>query len=131
MFKTGKAIDISHHASRPMEDMEETPKKLLSPTADLMDWPIVFQNFFNGTAVAKPKEFRSPKEFPILADGPASTSGFTNKRVKMAFSLAAAARAKSNRAQASSVHSEVESADTIGTEQRKRYFRSFRVVWLH
>ena len=131
MFKAGKAVDIPHHASRPMEDMEEVTEKLVSPTADLMNWPIVFQKFFNGTAVAKPKEFRSPKEFPILADGPASTSGFTNKRVKMAFSLAAAARAKSNRAQASSVHSEVEGAYAIGVEQRKRHNRSFRVVGLH
>ncbi len=114
-----------------MEDMEEIAKKLLSPTADLMDWPIAFQNFFNGTAVAKPKEFRSPKEFPILANGPTTTSGLTNERVKMAFSLAAAARTKSNRAQASSVHSEVESTGTLGTERRKCNDRSFRVVGLH
>jgi hypothetical protein len=66
-----------------------------------------------------------------LTDGPASTSGFTNERVKMAFSLAAAARAKSNRAQTSPVHSEVESTGTLGTERRKCDDRSFRVVGLH
>ena len=131
MFKAGKAVDIPHHASRPMEDMEETTEKLLSPTADLMNRPIVFQNFFNGAAITEPKEFRAPKKFPILADGPTTTSGFANERVKVAFSLAAAARAKSNRAQTSPVHSEVEGAHAIGVEQRKRHNRSFRVVGLH
>jgi hypothetical protein len=57
MFEPGEAIDIPHHASRPMEDVEKVAEKLLSPTTDLMDWPIVFQNFFDGAAVAEPKEF--------------------------------------------------------------------------
>jgi hypothetical protein len=131
MFEAGKAVDIPHHASRPMEDLEEITEKLLGPTTDLMNRPIVFQNFFNGATIAEPKEFRTPKEFPILANGPTTTSGLTNERVKMAFSLAAAARPKANRAQASSIHSEVEGADAIGVEQRKRHNRSFRVVGLH
>ena len=131
MFEASKAVDISHHASRPMENLEEVTEKLLGPTADLMNRPIIFQNFLNGAAIAEPKEFRTPKEFPILANGPTTTSGLTNERVKMAFSLAAAARAKSNRAQASSVHSEVEGAYAIGVEQRKRHNRSFGVVGLH
>jgi hypothetical protein len=131
MFEAGKAVNIPHHASRPMEDMEEITEKLLSPTADLMNWPIMLQNFLDGAAVTEPKEFGAPKKLPILTDGPTTTSGFANERVKVAFAFAAAARAESNRAQTSSVHSEVESANAIRMEQRKRHDRSFGVVGLH
>jgi hypothetical protein len=61
-----------------------------------MNRPIILQNFFNGAAVTEPKEFGAPKKLPILADGPTSTSGFANERVKVAFSFAAAARANNN-----------------------------------
>jgi len=131
MVKTGKAVDVLHHACRSVEDLEKIAEKLLSPTTDLMYRPIVLQNFFNGAAVTKPKEFGAPKKFPILTDSPASTSGFTNKRMEVAFPLGTTARTESNRTQPSAVHSEVEGTDTIGTEQRKGDDGSLRIVGLH
>jgi hypothetical protein len=96
-IEAGKAVDVSHHAGRPMEDLEETTKKLFCPTADLVDGANVIQNLLDSAAIAEPEEdFRAPKKFPILTDCPASTGGFTDKGMKMAFVLRAAARAKLN-----------------------------------
>jgi hypothetical protein len=75
----GKAVDISHHTSRSVENLKEATKKLLSPTADLMDGTIMLQNFFDGTAITKPEELRTPEEFAVLADSPATASSFPNK----------------------------------------------------
>lgn len=40
--EAGEAIDVSHHPCRTMEDLEEVSKKLLRPTADLVDGAGVF-----------------------------------------------------------------------------------------
>jgi hypothetical protein len=77
--EAGEAIDVSHHPCRTMEDLEEISKKLLRPTADLMDGAVVFKNLLDGAAIAEPEEFRTPKEFTVLADGPASAASFTDK----------------------------------------------------
>jgi hypothetical protein len=36
-MEAGEAVDVSHHAGRPMKDLKVTAKKLLGPKADLVD----------------------------------------------------------------------------------------------
>ncbi len=91
-----KAIDISHHARRAMDDLKEVSKEFLGPATDLMDRTIKVQNFFDSTAVAQPKEFGAPKELPILTDSPAATAGFTDKGMVMTFPFSAAAGAEAD-----------------------------------
>jgi hypothetical protein len=64
-----KAVNISHHTLRAMEDLKEITKKFLGPSTNLMDKPIISENFLDGTAVAKPKEFSTREKFPVLTDG--------------------------------------------------------------
>ncbi len=99
-----KAINISHHACRPMKHLEEVAEELLSPATDLVDGSIVFENLFDCCTITEPEKFGSPKKLAVLTDGPASTTSFTNERVKMAFSFSATARAKANRSEAGAVH---------------------------
>jgi hypothetical protein len=97
-IEAGKAVDVSHHTGRPMKDLEEIAKKLLGPTADLVDGTDIFENLFYSAAVAEPKEFGSPKKFSILADRPASTGSLADKRMEVTFPLSAAAGTEANRA---------------------------------
>jgi hypothetical protein len=131
MVETGEAVDILHHTSRPVENLEEVTEKLLSPTADLMNRTVILQNFFHGIAVAEPEELWAPKVFPILTDGPAATGSFANKRMEVTLTLGAAARAKANWAQASAVHGQIECAETIRAKQSKSDCGGVRVVGLH
>jgi hypothetical protein len=130
-IEAGKAVNVSHHTGRPMKDLEEIAKKLLGPTADLVDGTDIFENLFYSAAVAEPKEFRSPKKFSILADCPASTGSLTDKRMEVTFALSAAAGTESNRAQPSAVHGEVESTNTLGSEKGKSDLGSFRIIGLY
>ena len=131
MIEPSKAVDVPHHTSRSVKYLKEVSEKLLCPTSDLVDGTVIFQDFLNGAAIAEPKELGTPKKLPILADGPASTSGFADKRMEVAFPLGTAARPESDRPQTSSVHSNVEGASAFGTKQRKGSFGGVRVVGLH
>ncbi len=131
MVETGETVDISHHASRSVKNLKEVTEQLLSPTADLMDGPVILENFFDGTAITKPEELGAPEEFAVLADSPATATSFANKRMEMPFVFSAAARSKSNRAQPSAIHSQIESANAIRTEQGNGDSGSVRVVGLH
>ena len=131
MVEASKAIDVFHHARWAMKYLKEVTKKLLSPAADLMDRPVVLQDFFDGAAIAEPKEFGAPKEFAVLTNAPAPAASFTDKRMEMTFSFGATARAEANRAQAGPIHSKVESADALRTEKGKGDFGSFGIVRLH
>ena len=73
-----------------------------------MDRPIVFKDFLDGAAVAEPKEFSTPEKFPVLTDGPATATGFSDEGMIVALTLSTAARAESNRMEASAVHGNVE-----------------------
>jgi hypothetical protein len=131
MIEASKAVNIPHHASRPMKDLEEVTKEFLGPTTDLMDGSVVFENFFDGAAIAKPKELRTPQKFAILADSPATAGGLADERMEMTFALGATARAKANGSQTGAVHGEVKSTDTVGTEKSKSDLGSIGMVWLH
>ncbi len=131
MIEPSEAVDVSHHARWAMENLKEVSKKLLGPAADLMDGPVIFQNFFDGAAVAEPIEFCAPEEFPILANSPAPAASFAHKRMVVAFPFSAAAGAESDRAQARTVHSEVKGANAVGPKEGKRNFGSLRIVGLH
>ena len=85
-----KAVDISHHMCRAMEDLKEITKKFLGPSTNLMDRTIIFENFLDGTAVAKPKEFSTPEKFPVLP------TGFSDERMVVALTLGTAARSESS-----------------------------------
>jgi hypothetical protein len=95
----GEAVNIPHHTGWAMEDLKEATKKFLSPTTDLMDGTVILQNFLDCAAVTQPKEFGTPKEFPVLANGSAPAASFAYKRMVVAFSFSAAAGAKPDRAQ--------------------------------
>jgi hypothetical protein len=112
-----KAVDIPHHARWTMKHLEEVAEKFLSPTSDLVDGPVVFEDFFDSGAIAKPKEFGTPKKFPVLADAPAAAAGFTNERVVMTLSFSAAAGAKANGSETSAFHRDVEIADAVRAEK--------------
>ena len=61
-----KAVDISHHMRRLMEYLKEVTKKFLDPSTNLMDRPIIFKDFLDGTAVAAPKEFNTSNRNELL-----------------------------------------------------------------
>jgi hypothetical protein len=44
-----------------------------------MNGPVIFQNLFDGGAIAEPKELGAPKKFAVLADSPTPTASFTDK----------------------------------------------------
>jgi hypothetical protein len=75
---------------------------------------VALQNFFDGAAIAEPKELGVPKEFVVLADSPATTSGFAN-----------GTQARST------IHGQIEGADTIQMEQSKGDCGGISVVRLH
>jgi hypothetical protein len=108
-----KAVDISHHARWTMKHLEEVAEKFLSPTSDLVDGPVAFEDFFDSSAIAKPKEFGTPKKFPVLADAPAAAAGFTNEGVVMTLSFGAAAGAEADGSETSAFHRDVEVANAV------------------
>ena len=52
MIKTGEAVNVFHHASRSVKHLEEISQEFLSPTADLVDGTIIFEDLLNGAAIA-------------------------------------------------------------------------------
>jgi hypothetical protein len=126
-----KAINISHHACRPMKHLEEVAEELLSPATDLVDGSIVFEDLFDCCTITEPEEFGSPKKLAVLADAPATTTSFTNKGVVMTLSFSAAAGAKANRSEAGAFHGYIKVADAVRAEKSKGNFGSIGVVWLH
>jgi hypothetical protein len=113
-----KAVDIPHHTRRTMEDLKEITEKFLSPSTNLMDRSIIFEDFLDGAAVAEPKdEFSTPEKFPVLTDGPVTATSFADKGMIVAPTLSTAARAESNRMEASAVHCNVEVADAVRSEK--------------
>ena len=52
IIMASKAIDISHHTRRAMEDLKEITEKFLGPSTELMDRAIIFENFFDGTGLS-------------------------------------------------------------------------------
>jgi hypothetical protein len=112
-----KAIDIPHHTRRAMEDLKETTEKLLSPSTNLMDRSIIFEDFLDGAAVAEPKEFSTPEKFPVLTDGPATATGFSDERMIVSLTLGTAARAESNMMEVSAIYCNVEVADVVRSEK--------------
>lgn len=126
-----KAINVSHHTGRPVEDAKKITKEFLSPATDLVDRSSVLQNLFDCTAIAQPEEFGTPKKFPVLTDGPSPATSFAHKRVVMGFTFGAAAGTKSDGAEASAMHSEIECTNTFGSDEVKSSDGRLRVVWLH
>jgi hypothetical protein len=131
MIETFEAIDVFDHTSGSVKNLKEATKKLLSPTANLMDGTVMIQNFFDGTAITKPEELGTPEEFAVLADSPATASSFPNKQMGMTFLFSTAARSKSKGTQPSTIHGQIKSANAIQTEQGKGDGGSIRVVGLH
>jgi hypothetical protein len=86
-----------------MEDLKEITEKFLSPSTNLMDRSIIFEDFLDGAAVTEPKEFSTPEKFPVLTDGPATATSFADKGMIVVLTLGTAAKAESNRTEASAV----------------------------
>jgi hypothetical protein len=112
-----KAINVPRHTRRVMEDLKEITEKFLGPSTNLMDGSIIFEDFLDGAAVAEPKEFSTPEKFPVLTDGPATATGFSDEGMIVALTLGTAARAESNRMEASAIHCNVKVADAIRSEE--------------
>jgi hypothetical protein len=112
-----KAVNIPHHARWMVKDLKEVAEKFLSPATDLVDGPIVFEDFFDGSAIAKPKEFGTPKKFTVLADAPATAAGLTYKGVTMTLLFGAAAGAKANGSETSAFHGCVKVANALRAEK--------------
>ncbi len=128
---TIEAIDIAHITSNAMEDLEVVAEKFLCPTSDLVNGAVVLKDFTHGAAIADPRQFSAPEELAILTDTPTATGGFTNKGMKMLFTLSAFARAKTNGKEAGATHGDVKMADTSGVKSMKGSNRSRGVVGLH
>jgi hypothetical protein len=129
--EAGEAVDVFHHPRWAMKDLEEIAKKLLSPTANLVNGADIFQNFLNGTAIAEPEKFGAPEKFAILSNSPATAASFADKRMIMAFALGAAAGAEANRPEAGTIHGQVESAKAVRTEKSEGSFGGIGIVRLH
>jgi hypothetical protein len=82
-----------------------------------MDRSIIFEDFRDGAAAAEPKEFSTQGKFPVLTDGPATTTGFSKEGMIVVLTLGAAARAESNRTEASAFHCNVKAADAVRSEE--------------
>ena len=74
-----EAVHITHHAGWAMKNLEVVAEEFLRPAANLVDQPVVFQNFAHGAAVAEPKEYGAPEKFAVLTDTPASAGSLANK----------------------------------------------------
>jgi hypothetical protein len=61
VIMASNAIDIPHHTGWLVKNLEVVAKEFLGPAADLMNRSIIFQNFLDGTAIAKPKKNWYPK----------------------------------------------------------------------
>jgi hypothetical protein len=103
-----RAVDVPHHMRRVIKDLKEITEKFLSPSTNLMDRSIIFEDFLDEAAVAEPKEFSTPEKFPVLTDDSATATGFSDEGMIVALTLSTAARAESNRTEASAVHCNVE-----------------------
>ena len=110
-----KAVDISHHMRRVLEYLREVTKKFLDLSTNLMDRPIIFKDFLDGTAVAAPKEFNTLEEFPVLTDAATATS-FSNEGMVVVLTFSTAARAESNMTDTSAVHGNVKVAGAFRAE---------------
>jgi hypothetical protein len=132
VFETaGEAIDVTHVTGNTVENLKVVAKEFLCPAADLMNGAIIFEDFFHGATITDPIKFGTPEEFAILTDTPTATGGFTNKGMKMPFTLSAFARAKTNGTEAGATHGDVKMADTSGLKSIKGSNRSRGVVGLH
>jgi hypothetical protein len=90
VIMASKAVNISHHTRRAMEDLKEVTKKFLGP-------PI--------------------EKFPVLTDGPATAYSLPDKGMIVALTLSTAARAESNRTEASAVYGNFEVAGAFRAEE--------------
>lgn len=106
-------------------------EQFLGPAADDMDWSLVFEDLFDGAAVANPIKESAPKEFLIFGDSPSATSRFANKRMEVTFLLSAFPRIETDQAQTGTTHGEVEVADAILEKVLCSGNRSGTIVWLH
>jgi hypothetical protein len=114
VVKTRESVDITHHASWPMDDGKVVAEKFLGPTANLVDVSVVIEDFFHSAAVAKPVKVGAPEIFAKLADRPATAGCFADKRVKVAFAFGAATGAETDRAKAGAFHEFIEGVGTAG-----------------
>jgi hypothetical protein len=106
-------------------------KQFLGPATDDMDWSLVFEDLFNGAAVANPIKESAPKEFLIFRDSPSATGRFANKRMEVTFLLSAFPRIETDRTQTGTTHGEVEVADAILEKALCSGDRSGTIVRLH
>jgi hypothetical protein len=116
VIMASKPVNISHHTRRAMEYLKEVTKKFLGPSTNLMDRPIIFKDFLDGVAVAVPKGFSTPEKFAVLTDGPATATSLSDEGMIIALTFITAARAESNRMEASAIHGNVEVADAFRAE---------------
>jgi hypothetical protein len=72
-----------------MKNLEVVAKEFLRPAANLVDWPVLFQDFAHGAAVAEPKDFGAPEKFAVLTATPATAASLANKRMKVPFAVGA------------------------------------------
>ena len=126
-----ETIDVTHHAGKAMNYLKMVAKELLCPAANLVNGAVVFEDLLHSAAVTHPVKFGSPKEFAVLADTPTAASGFTNKGVKMAFAFGTFTRTKTDRAEASAAHGNIEMANASCTKSVESTEGSRGVVRLH
>jgi hypothetical protein len=109
---------------KAVKDLKVVAKKLLSPTANLVDRSAILKNLLHCTAVAHPIELGTPEKFTILADAPTATGSFSNKGVEMVFTFHALARAKADGPKVSAMHGDIKMTDTGGAEDMEGMKRS-------
>ena len=58
-----------------------------------------------------------PEKLPVLADGPATATSFSDEGMIVVLTLGTTVRAESNRMEASTIHCYVEVADAVRSEE--------------
>jgi hypothetical protein len=77
------------------------------------------------------KKIGTPKEVPVLTDGPAPAAGFANKQMVVALTFGAAVGTKPHGAEASPIQSDVKVAMASGLKNGSGSFGSFGTIGLH
>ena len=98
-----EGINVSHHSCRVVHNMKEVAKKFLCPAANLVDGTVVFQNFLDATAVAKPIELGTPQVFSVMSNGPPTNGGLANEGVVVLLLIGASSGAKADWVKASTL----------------------------
>lgn len=100
MAATSEGVTIGEHAGRAVDGGEVVSEEFLTEAPNLVEFAGVFEDFFEGAAIAYDVEVGSPEVASTARNGPAATADFTNEGVVVFFTVGTLPRAEEEGAEA-------------------------------